>query len=134
MKQTGSVTGNDRRKKMQMRNPGLKLAEIASDAVMYKFLRSGRDKYGPGEYLQKRVSEEDRELLKNLTAADIQNVRPDIVMLGCSQDDCKTCALRFDERGHKICTFDHRCMFHDNWRDPHPSRHRKRSSVYCFSK
>lgn len=30
----------------------------------------------PGEYLERRTTAEEREILKNLTADDIQNVRP----------------------------------------------------------
>ncbi len=129
MKQTGNATGS----KMG-RNPGTLMANIAVDVVLSTAIASHIvRKMGPGEYLKKRVSEDDRELLKSLTSDDIQGVRPEILILGCSQDDCKTCALRFDKNGNKLCTLDHRCMFHDNWKNPHPSV-RKRRSVWSFKK
>ena len=117
-----------------MTSPGKLITDIATDAVLMNSVCDGRlnKRYGPGQYLLQRVSEEDRDILRGLTADDIQNYRPELLILSARQEDCKACRLRFDQYGHQRCTFNKDCIFWDKWRDPLPNQ-RTRSSVYCLS-
>lgn len=118
---------------LTMPSPSTLFHRIAEDAVLLKGYGDHINRrMGPGEYLLKRVSEEDREILKQLKSDDLQDVRPTTILLGCSQDDCKTCRYRFDKNGNRSCTFDQNCIFHDHWREPVNNQKPTRPSVFSF--
>jgi len=54
--------------------PETLIKELVEDAMLCAYYYPEK-KLGPGQYLQQRVSDEHREILKNLKSEDLQNYR-----------------------------------------------------------